>query len=92
MLVVLEMPQRITVSSDKNDDTIIDIRHTQCGAVKNIVRKINAFHQNEPYYRAYVKRYVKWNTYKKNSRIVKRKSFLEELETASSCGLEKGSC
>ncbi|XP_065095597.1 uncharacterized protein LOC135717435 [Ochlerotatus camptorhynchus] len=53
------MSQRITVSREESDDTIMNIRHTQCRAVKNIIRKINAFNQNEPYYRAYVKRGTK---------------------------------
>lgn len=92
VLLFLEMSQIITVSTGENEDleTIVDIRHKQCRAVKSIVRKINAFHQNEPYYRTYVKRYVQRNNYLKKLRI-KSNSFLEELKTISSGGLEKGS-
>ncbi|XP_021704682.1 uncharacterized protein LOC110677737 [Aedes aegypti] len=42
-------------------NTIVDIRHTQCAAIDSISRKVVAFNQNEPYYRAYVKRGTKSN-------------------------------
>ncbi|XP_029707885.2 uncharacterized protein LOC115254472 [Aedes albopictus] len=49
------------IENKSDEDTFDDIRHTQCATVRNISRRVVAFHQNEPYYLAHVKRGTKRN-------------------------------